>query len=196
MFRLKKIGFSVVLFFFCVITIVAQNKIEREHRILKSQFPEVLYTKEKLGDDVKKIKYYKEVGLQEVVYTTKFKKVKLHYHMQYSNNGDLQNIGFRIKQVDFPFEAFTAINNQLVYSYDKFKIIRMYQQYPVESREDEASVLKSAFMNLMEPNMQYRLIVKGRKDGKKVLKEFWFTASGSFVKERNMLPANFDRVLY
>lgn len=196
MFMLKKIGFSVVLLFFCVITVAAQNKIEREHRILKSQFPEISYTKELLGNDIKKIKYYKEIGAQEVVYRAKFKKVKLQYQMQYSANGDLQNIGFRIKQVDFPFEAFTAINNQLVESFDQFKIRRMYQQYPVKSKEDEDTVYKSAFMNLMVPNMEYKLLVKGKKDNKKVYKEYWFSATGKLIKTRNMLPANFDRVLY
>lgn len=196
MYKFKKVSFSAVVFLFCSIVVNAQSKIEREHRILKSQFPDISYKKETLGEDVKKIKYYKEVGTKEVVYSTKFKKAKLHYQMQYSTEGDLQNIAFRVKQVDFPFEVFTAINSQLADFFDRYRITRMYQQYPILSKDKETSVLKNAFMNLMVPNMEYKLLVKGKKDDKKVLKEFWFTASGVFVKERNMLPVNFDRALY
>lgn len=196
MFRLKKIGFSIVLFFFCVITTVAQNKIEREHRILKSQFPEIRYAKETLGDNVKKIKYYKEVGTENVVFTVKFKKVKLHYQMQYSNEGDLQNIGFRVEELDFPAEVLLNIKSQFNSSLENYKIRRMYQQYPVTSKEVEESVFKSAFQNLITSSIEYKFVVKGKKDGDKVYKEFWFNADGGLLRTRNMLPANFDRVLY
>ncbi|MGJ8658830.1 MAG: hypothetical protein ACSHWV_03180 [Cellulophaga fucicola] len=196
MFRLKKIGFSIVLFFFCVITTVAQNKIEREHRILKSQFPEIRYAKETLGDNVKKIKYYKEVGTENVVFTAKFKKVKLHYQMQYSSEGDLQNIGFRVKELDFPAEVLLNIKSQFNSSLENYKIRRMYQQYPVTSKEVEESVFKSAFQNLITSSIEYKFVVKGKKDGDKVYKEFWFNADGALLRTRNMLPANFDRVLY
>ncbi|SFW59803.1 hypothetical protein [Cellulophaga fucicola] len=196
MFRLKKIGFSIVLFFFCVITTVAQNKIEREHRILKSQFPEIRYAKETLGDNVKKIKYYKEVGTENVVFTAKFKKVKLHYQMQYSSEGDLQNIGFRVEELDFPAEVLLNIKSQFNSSLENYKIRRMYQQYPVTSKEDEESVFKSAFQNLITSSIEYKFVVKGKKDGDKVYKEFWFNADGALLRARNMLPANFDRVLY
>ena len=196
MLRLKKIGFSVVLFFFCVITTVAQNKIEREHRILKSQFPEIGYTKETLGDNVKKIKYYKEVGTEDVVFTAKFKKVKLRYQMQYSNEGDLQNIGFRVEELDFPAEVLLNIKSQFNSSLENYKIRRMYQQYPVASKEEEASVFKSAFQNLITSSIAYKFVVKGKKDGDKVYKEFWFNSDGVLLRTRNMLPANFDRVLY
>ncbi|WP_435315332.1 hypothetical protein [Cellulophaga fucicola] len=196
MFRLKKIGFSIVLFFFCVITTVAQNKIEREHRILKSQFPEIRYAKETLGDNVKKIKYYKEVGTENVVFTAKFKKVKLHYQMQYSSEGDLQNIGFRVEELDFPAEVLLNIKSQFNSSLENYKIRRMYQQYPVTSKEVEESVFKSAFQNLITSSIEYKFVVKGKKDGDKVYKEFWFNADGALLRTRNMLPANFDRVLY
>ncbi len=184
-----------IFLFFCA-TAFSQEKLEREYRILKSQFPDIAYYENKLGDGIKKTRYYKEVSATETLFTAKFKKDRLQYQMIYTKEGKLQSIQFSIKKVDVPMDAYENMEKQLNTLFDKWKLLKMNQVYSIKSKETEEETFKNAFQNLMLPSIGYKLIVKGKKAGQRIQKEFWFNARGEIVFNRDMLPANYDRVLY
>lgn len=192
---MNKIKVSVVFIFLFAFGF-SQEKIEREHRILKSQFPPIVYHKETLGGHIKRMRYYKEVAAEQVVYSTKFKKDRLHYQMTYTKEGDLKSVGFSIRQIDVPDDVYMRFETYFNGSYDTWKLVKMDQLYPVASKDLETKTFSNAFQNLMLPSILYKLVVKGKKDAQKVHQEFWFTAEGKFLSLRDMLPANYDRVLY
>lgn len=185
-----------VAFLFFMVWGFSQERVEREHRILKSQFPPIAYPKDALGDNVKKLRYYKEVAADHIVYSTKFKKDRLHYQMKYTKEGELQSVAFFINEIDVPTDVYAQIVTFMDASFDEWKLMKMAQLYPVETKDLEAQAYKNAFQNLMVPNVRYKLEVKGKKDSKREQMEFWFTATGSLLSSRDALPANFDRVLY
>lgn len=187
--------FVFVFLMFSVLGI-AQEKVEREHRILKSQFPPIVYHKAALGDHVKKMRYYKEVATEQVVYSTKFKKDRLHYQMFYTEEGTLKSVAFAIKQIDVPDTVYALFETYFNGTFDSWKLVEMDQLYPVASKDLETETFSNAFQNLMLSSILYKLVVKGKQDAQKVHQEFWFTAEGKFVSSRDMLPANHDRVLY
>lgn len=174
----------------------SQGQLEREHRIRKSQFPPLQMDLVVMGPDMKKIRYYKEVDSTKTTYSVKFKQDRLHYHIDYDAGGNLINSGFRVKEVDIPEDSYANMKAYLNATYEKVKIKRMWQQYPVHSIVPNENPLTSTFQNLMLPDNMYKLMVRGTSHGQRQDNELWFDAEGNFKRMRNTLPANFDHVLY
>lgn len=175
----------------------AQNKYEREHRILKSQFPEKAlgYISQKL-EDAKRIRFYKEIDSAKVSFEAKFKKDRLWYSIEFDKEGSLEDVEVLIKPVDIPDESFSAITTYLEKLFSKYRIRRLQQQYPITESEPGETTIKNAFQNLMLPSINYELIVSGKKD--KIFEQFeiLFDSEGNFKSIRKSLPPNYDHVLY
>jgi len=186
-----------ILVFFCCIQGVAQAKYEREHRIKKSQFPEKAHTL--IANEITKVKrlrYYKETDSVKTSFEAKFKKDRLHYGMEFDEDGILEDVEILIKEIDVPNDTFTSIKNYLNRSYTKYQIRKILQQYPVKKTEEIKKTLKEAFQNLLLPTVNYKLIVSCKTEDGSVDFEFLFDSTGTFKKKRALLPPNYDHVLY
>lgn len=174
-----------------------QIKYEREFRIKKSQFP--VHSLEVLGDrleDAKRIRYYKEIDSNATGYEVKFKKKRLHYSVEFSEDGRLEDIEILIRDVDIPEETLENIHAQLNKEFGKFRIRRMQQQYPVREGEPVSQTIRDAFQNLLLPHIRYEIMVGGKKDKSFGQYEALFDASGKLIEIRKSLPANYDHILY
>lgn len=193
----NSLSLFLLLFLFFGLFSFAQNNQEREHRIKKSQFPsEALQTITENNKDFQRLKFYKAVDSTTNTFTAKFKKARLNYEMEFNDKGKLNGISFAIKPVDIPEESFGRITAYLTQEFEKSKVRKMLQNYPVRSNDNIEKPLKNAFQNLILPNIRYELFVKGKKDGTRADYEITFDAEGNLVNIRKALPANFDRVLY
>ena len=193
---MKKIFFLFLAFNFAVFCASAQNKMEREHRIKKSQFPEkaLQYINERLVD-ARRIRFYKETDSATVSYEVKFKKDRLKYSIEFGETGILEDIEILIKPIDIPDETYAKINLYLKQNFISYRINRLQQQYEV-GENDAETTLKHAFQNLMLPYIKYELIVAGKQDKAYEQFEILFDSDGNFMKKRKSLPPNYDHVLY
>ena len=169
----------------------SQTKLEREHRIKKSQFPSLESDIMILGN-IRNLKYYKEVDSSNTTYTLKFRKGRMHYHIDYNEKGTLQNTGFTVKEVDIPMETYARIGAVLNANFDKIKIKYIQQRYNGSSE----NVLKNTFQNLILPGNTYKIMLRGKKMDKREDYIAIFDAEGNLIKTTRALPANYDRVLY
>ena len=169
----------------------SQTKLEREHRIKKSQFPSLESDIMILGN-IRNLKYYKEVDSSNTTYTLKFRKGRMHYHIDYNEKGTLQNTGFTVKEVDIPMETYASISAVLNANFDKVKIKYIQQCYNGSSK----NVLKNTFQNLILPGNTYKIMLRGKKMDKREDYIAIFDAEGNLIKTTRALPANYDRVLY
>ncbi len=183
--------------FSCCMQGVAQAKYEREYRIKKSEFPEMAHSL--LNNEIPKVKrlrYYRETDSTKTSFEAKFKKDKLHYSIEFNSEGILEDIEITIKEVDLPNDTFLAIVAYLKKSYPKFSIRKIQQQYPVLKERPVKNTVREAFQNLMLPYINYELLVSVKKaDGRQDF-EFLFSAEGTFISKRKLLPPNYDHVLY
>jgi hypothetical protein len=181
-----------------VTSLFGQKNLEREHRIKKSQFPAIEPTVESTGKEVRQIRYYREVDSTGTNYSIKFKLGRLHYHFDYDNAGILINSGFRVKPIDIPMETFSAMEDYLLRNFEKTKILRIFQEYPVRNgiNHTREANIKSTFQNLLQPGNEYKVMIHGTRKGVRNDFELWFDAEGNFLRMRFALPTNLDRVLY
>ncbi len=175
----------------------SQNEQEREHRIKKSQFPaEAMNLFTENIKEAKKIRYYKAVDTAQTTYMVKFKKDRLNYQIAFDKKNALQTIGFRVKEIDLPSDTYLKIESYLIDTFDRLKIRRIFQQYPISKEHTVNQALKNAFQNLMLPITVYKFLIAVRENGKRKEYEALFDAEGNLKNIRTDLPANYDRVLY
>ncbi|WP_298489194.1 hypothetical protein [uncultured Maribacter sp.] len=191
-----KYKFLLVIVFFSAFKIQAQLKYEREFRIKKSQFPtSALQLVEEKLTGAKNIKFYKEIDSSVAIYNVKFKKERLWYSLEFTKEGILKDIEVKIKNIDIPEESYERILQFLKQSFTSYKIKEIQQQYVVLNNEKE--ILKIGFQNLITPDINYKLLVKGKKEtrGKKQYKVL-YNSEGKNISIKETLPPNYDHTLY
>ena len=175
----------------------AQNKYEREFRIRKSQFPEKAFAL--LNEEIqnaKRVRYYKEIDSSKVSYEVKFKRERLFYSIEFDSSGKLEDVEILIKEEEIPNSSFEAIKAYLKGYFNKFRIRKIQQQYSLAAFGTVSNTLKNAFQNLIDPKINYELIVGGSTADGFQDYEILFDADGNFISMRKSLPANYDHVLY
>ena len=195
---MKNIQVKIILagFLFCFQLAHSQYKYEREHRILKSQFPTAaISTIEENITDFKRIKFYKETDSIKISYEAKLKKDKLWYSIEFNEDGALEDIEILIKSTDIPNDTYSNIESSLNNNFSKYRIKRLQQQYS-STNDSLEKTFKNAFQNLILPSNNYELVVVGRKEGGYLDYEILFDADGNFKQIRTSLPPNYDHVLY
>lgn len=183
-------------FLFCFQLAHSQYKYEREHRILKSQFPtEAIAIIEENITDYKRIKFYKETDSIKISYEAKLKKDKLWYSIEFNEDGKLEDIEILIKSTDIPNDTYSNIESYLNKNFTKYRIKRLQQQYP-STNDSLDEIFKNAFQNLILSSNNYEFVVVGRKEKGYLDYEILFDADGNFKQIRTSLPPNYDHVLY
>ncbi|WP_339339861.1 hypothetical protein [Croceitalea sp. MTPC6] len=188
--------FLLFVLFIGVSSVVSQSKQEREFRIKESEFPSSarkLITPY-LGN-AKRVRFYKEVDGDKVSFETKFKKGKLKYSVEFSKNGELEDVEFIIKKVDIPNRTFEMISNYLALNHQKYRIKKIQQQY-LNQEENPISVLKAAFQNLILPEINYELIVASKDDKGYSEYEITFNSDGEHLLSRKLVKPKYDHILY
>ncbi|WP_324025082.1 hypothetical protein QSV08_17970 [Maribacter sp. BPC-D8] len=174
----------------------SQYKNEREHRILKSQFPAaaIVNINENVSD-FKRIKFYKETDSTIISYEAKLKKDKLWYGIEFDEEGTLEAIEILIKVTDIPNDTYDKITGYLNNNFAKYKIRKLKQQYP-SNNEAVGETFKNAFQNLILPSNNYQVVIADKTDKGSIDYEILFDADGNFKKSKTSLPPNYDHVLY
>ena len=192
--------YKLIVFLLVTLPIInsyGQYKYEREYRIKKVQFPAkaLSFIEEELKE-AKRVRFYRETDSTRISYEAKFKLDRLHYSVEFDQQGNLEDIEILIKEVDIPNDSFELIKKYLRESFTKHRILRIQQQYTVSDDEPVQQTLRNAFQNLILPSIRYEIMVAGKKEDGFQDYEILFDADGNFIKQRKSLPANYDHVLY
>ena len=176
--------------------VLSQNKYERETRIDQAGFPaEALDLVSPYVQDAKRPRFYRETDSAKVSYEIKFKKGRLLYSVEFDQNGKLEDVEFIIKKTDIPEDSWGNIQNWLNSEFQKSKVKKIQQQYPV-GQESPAERLKDAFQNLILPYIRYELVFSAQKEKGFQLYEGLFDANGKLLKLRKSLNPQYDHILY
>lgn len=175
----------------------AQQKQEREFRIRKAQFPEsAREVIEPYLEDVRRLRYYKEIDSARSSFEMKFKHRRLHYSVEFTPEGELEDAEVLIKPVDIPNVSLDAIRTHLKETYGRYRIRKIQQQYPRASFNSDTQTLKNAFQNLLLPEIRYELVIQTRQESGLAHFEILYDSEGRLLRIRESLPPNYNHVLY
>ena len=174
-----------------------QVKYEREYRIRKEQFPETaIKVLRSHLDEVRRLRFYREVDSNRRSFEMKFKKDRLHYSVEFTPEGMLEDVEVLIKPVDIPGESWAKIQAGLSDRFTRYRVRRIQQQYPRTAFDTDDQTLRNAFQNLLLPELNYELVLQARTDQGLMQYEALFDSEGNLMNLRKALPANYDHILY
>ena len=196
-----KMSYRVMIFISVVSlfsqSISSQTKNEKEERIKISAFPKkALNILEHLPDECKRIKYYKETDNEKLSFEVKFKFDKQHYSVEFSENGDLEDIEITTKIEKIEKSARTQIEEYFNQSYTNYKILKIQEQYIYNSEISTSQFLKNIFSENKRDIDNFEIIAEIQNNKKQSIREFLFNKNGFFLSYRTLKPTSYEHVLY
>ncbi len=173
-----------------------QNKYEKESRIAQEQFPNTSYSLiQNYLADAKRVRFYFETNGDRKSYEAKFKKGKLHYSVEFDQNGNLEDVEFIIAEIDIPEDTWQIITDYLRNNFPKYRIKKIQQQHPLHQQNPKKTI-HDALQNLILPYINYEVVFAVKENKSYQSYEALFNAEGQFVKISKSFPASYDHVLY
>ncbi|WP_350286411.1 hypothetical protein [uncultured Croceitalea sp.] len=193
---IMKYKILIVFFLVSIVASLAQTKQERELRIAEDELPEnVLQHLKDYITSAKRLRFYKEQDGTKSSYEVKFKKDKLHYSVEFDENGTLEDVEFIIKPTDIPEDTYLSITAYLNKTFKKPRVKKIQQQYLAKDGTHK-NVLKNAFQNLLIQQLNYELIISSKDDSGFNEYELTFNAEGKHLLTRKAVKSKYDHVLY
>lgn len=188
-----KLYFLFVILF-SLSTIAQSKKEEKEIRVSKNEMPKQAIL---LLDDFKhkkflKTSYFFETDKNKKSYEAKFIYKKLAYSIEFSENGDLQDVEIVEKHQKLPQALMAKIEAFLQQKFDANKIEKIQSQYL--NKGNAKKTLQKSFQHKKPDN--YELIVQVKKDKKYFVYEFLFTASGELIKKQKVHQNAYDYLIF
>ncbi len=191
-----KLKTFIFLLCFCQF-VFCQTKNEKEERIPLAEFPEAAKAVIKnLPDDCKRLKFYKETDGEKQSFEVKFKYKRKRYSLEFSIDGNIEDIEVLTKLKNIDETVKTKIENYFASSFTKHKFIKVQEQYIYNVKLDAKTFVDNVLNNnsLKAPN--FEIIAEVKTDKKRDIREFIFNTFGEFVNFRILNPTSYEHVLY
>ena len=171
------------------------EKNEKEERVTLIQLPQETQNTLKLyPKNIKRLKFYRETDGDKVSFETKFKYHKKWHSIEYDTIGTLEDIEIEINKNKLPQKAYLSIKNYLNNLSQKWKIIKIQEQYINNNTSAKELINGVILNNLFNPN--YEIIIEISQKKSVVLKEFIFDVSGKFISVKKLQQADYQHVQY
>ncbi len=191
--RLATISIFILI---TVYTCTAQIKYEKEYRLNQDDVPKIaIEFVDKLGFK-KKIKWYKEEGLNNTSIEAKTKHLSKKYSVEFNPKGEIEDIEVKIKFKEIPAKVQQNISKYLNNNYQKNKICKTQIQLSGGPNSLIDAVLRQNFKNNAEVVTRYELVVKAKGYDKYQKFEFLFDDNGEMLSKAEILLKNTDNLEY
>jgi len=174
--RAKTSPYLLLAFLLCCSLSAFAQKVERESRIKPDQVPTQSLTYIE-ATSLNKVNWYKETGLDSVSFEAKFKFSKRWFSVEFSEDGDLEDIEIEIALDQLQPGVKGSIIKHLENEFTKFKVQKIQIQYT----ETPLQVLLNHNIPKLDSPHAFEIVVKGKKSKVTLLWELVFDSEGQFV---------------
>jgi hypothetical protein len=172
----------------------AQHKYEREFRIKSETIPQ---SAKELIDSISadsKIKWYKEISLNDITLEAKFKYNKKKFSVEFDTLGKLQDVEFVIKKREISPEVYNKIERKLDSVYEKWKFQKIQIHYSGKSRDIVAAIRKNEPSDSIK--IAYEIVLKGKNLEDTNLYEITFNEQGELKNILLIIQDKADHLEY
>lgn len=182
----KRLFFGLSMLLLVVLAAFSQAKYEKEYRIKRSQVPEIaLSFVDSLGFN-SRIRWFKEDGLSENSIEAKTRFRRERYSVEFSENGEFQDVEIQIKRNKVPANIISKIKAFFSSEYQGFNIEKIQIQYSGE-RNRVLNFLRENMKSPLGITMVYEMVVTVKKNGVFTLMEYTFSATGDYVQRKQIV---------
>jgi hypothetical protein len=177
--------------------VLSQTKNEKEERVLLSDFPvaaqKIIKT---LPKHCKRINFYKETDGEKLSFEAKFKYKGKRYSLEFSSQGNIEDIEVLTKFKTLEDSIKTKIKNYFKSSFTKHKLIKIQKQYVFDSQLEPSQFINKVLSQVdnMKPSFEIIAEVKAKKQ--RHLREITFDNHGAFISFRTINATSYEHVLY
>lgn len=142
----------------------------------------------------KKVKWYKEFGFNSISIEAKTKFAGKRYSIEFTPEGQLEDVEIEVKMRDFPTETRENIKSYLKEKYGKYRIRKVQIQYAGEP----AKVLKYLQEETRNKavSIKYELIISSKVNKHFKKFEYLFTEAGAYLQNAEIVLKNTDNIEY
>ena len=172
----------------------AQQKYEREFRMKTEMIPQSASRFiNSIASDLK-IKWYKEIGLDDVSFEAKFKHDKKKFSVEFDTLGILQDVEFVIKKSEIAPRVLKKIERKLDSLYDKWKFQKIQTHYTGSNSDLIKSINKNKPSETIK--VSYEIVLKGKSLGNMQLYEITFNDQGEMQDTLQIIQDKADHLEY
>ena len=179
------IAVSFLLILLTTVDSFGQYKYEKESRIHSSELPFQLDLDFDAYAGVKRLKWYKELNVDQVHYEAKFRFEGSDYSVEFDSLGLLEDVEILCKSKDLPVLKRTSIEQYLNTNYKKWKITRAQKQYLIDFKTLDLALKGAKLLSALEH--QYELEIGVFEDGVQVDYELLFNFNGTCINIRTII---------
>lgn len=194
MIRFKSVLVGILL---CCLSTLAQTKNEKEFRVSLSEFPEASqHVIRSISEEVKRIRYYKEIDGDHESYESKFKYKRHWFSVEFGKNGIIEDIEVTVreKQIDNAIRA--KIKSYLSSQYSKHDFIKLQEQYIPSKNESSEQFLKHVLKSRTATASNYEIVVAVKADKNWIILEMTFDPEGTFIGQRTIKQDSYEYIMY
>ncbi|MGK0253981.1 MAG: hypothetical protein ACI9OE_001466 [Mariniflexile sp.] len=172
----------------------AQHKYEREYRIKSEIIPQSAREFiDSIGSD-SKIKWYKEISLNDITIEAKFKYNKKKFSIEFDTLGVLQDVEFVIKKREIIPVVYNKIEHKLDSMYQKWKFQKIQIGYRGRCKDIITVINKNEPTDLIK--VSYEIVLKGKTLGNLQLYEITFNEQGEIQAVLQIIQDKADHLEY
>lgn len=171
---------------------LAQNKFEKEIRVKVKDVPQAAID---FVDDLaftKKVKWFREIGLDKISFEAKTKRKGQWYSIEFSEDGSFEDLEIVIEPNEIPDTSYERIISYFDKKYEKFAIEKVQIQY-------SGNHTLNYFLGkgpAVDLNIRYEIVLSSKVEGAFVLLEELFDDEGNFLNSSRIILDRFDNIVY
>ncbi len=174
-----------------------QDKVEREYKIKQEEAPpkaiQFIYEIESVTEKTR-VNWYREESADVESVEAKFKIDKQNYSIEFSTDGELQDVEIRMDERDIPTMTREAIKESLNSEFIKWSIKKVQLQWVGESQLVISSIDRNERQEGVEEN--YEMVIKGETDKSKSYFELLFDSTGKLMRTSRIVENSSDILIY
>jgi hypothetical protein len=173
----------------------SQSKYEKEFRIKAKDVPSsALSFVDSMTFD-SKVKWYKEVGLNDVTIEAKAKFKNERHSIEFSENGIFQDVEKEVKPNQIPIDTISKISEILSQRHKKYKIEKVQIQYTGD-RNLVLKFLRENRNNHEGITINFEVVISTKLDGNYIMLEYLFSETGEYVESNQIISKRKDTIDY
>lgn len=142
----------------------------------------------------KKIKWYKEIGIDQVSYEAKTRYKGENYSIEFSEDGSFKDVEIKISANKIPADVFSGIHAFLTQKHKNFKLERIQIQYEGDRNAVLAYLQKKTGKEKVA--IGFEIVLSTKTGGEFQTLEYFFSETGEFIRMYHIILSKTDHIEY
>jgi hypothetical protein len=190
---MKGIYFSMVVSLLFICNISLAQKIEREFRVAKKEFPtRAIDFLKQAKIDLDKVKWFEEIQNDQFFFEAKVKVDKHLFSIKFDSSGNLQDVEKLVVFKEMSVETQNMLSSALKQELGKFKIIKTQIQF-TNCEMDKITLNELSAENSI---VRYEIELYFKKDTSKKLMEYLISDKGEILSAQEIVIRSTENLTY